>query len=249
MLNSIGPIWDGNEVWLVDLRRRHVRRVPGGVRDGLLGLLPRLHARALRPDLPRRLDRVPQQDALDRPGGGPSTSASSAPACWRRSSSASPSAPRWRASRWTTAGSYVGGFLDLLSPYSLLVGLLAVATCSPCTGRSTCCSRPRGPSASGSTAGPGPASASSWSPTCWSTIMTLATIPRATANFRRYPLGLAGGRWPTSWRSPTSRGTSSATGRPGLRLQLRDDRRVRLPVRDRPVPEPRHQLDRPEHAA
>ena len=46
MLNSIGPIWDGNEVWLVIARRRAVRRVPARLRLAVLRLLPGVHARA-----------------------------------------------------------------------------------------------------------------------------------------------------------------------------------------------------------
>ena len=40
MLETIGPVWDGNEVWLVVAARRDVRGVPGLVRDDVLGLLP-----------------------------------------------------------------------------------------------------------------------------------------------------------------------------------------------------------------
>ena len=54
MFRSIGPVWDGNEVWLVDRRRRDVRRLSRLVRDDVLGLLPRAAARALLPDHPRR---------------------------------------------------------------------------------------------------------------------------------------------------------------------------------------------------
>ena len=41
MFESIGPVWDGNEVWLVIAGAGDVRRVPGVVRDDVLGLLPR----------------------------------------------------------------------------------------------------------------------------------------------------------------------------------------------------------------
>ena len=65
-LNSIGPIWDGNEVWLVSLRRSPVRGVSGGLRDHLFGFLSGPDRAAVRAHLPRRLDRVPQQDAVHR---------------------------------------------------------------------------------------------------------------------------------------------------------------------------------------
>ena len=61
MLETIGPFWDGNEVWLVDRRRRDVRRLPGLVRDDVLGLLPRPAARARAPDRPRDLVRVARE--------------------------------------------------------------------------------------------------------------------------------------------------------------------------------------------
>ena len=39
-LNTIGPFWDGNEVWLVVAGAGDVRRVPRLVRDDVLGALP-----------------------------------------------------------------------------------------------------------------------------------------------------------------------------------------------------------------
>ena len=38
-INTIGPWWDGNEVWLIVAGAAHVRRVPGLVRDNVLGPL------------------------------------------------------------------------------------------------------------------------------------------------------------------------------------------------------------------
>ena len=40
LINTIGPVWDGNEVWLHRRRRRHVRRVPRVVRHAVQRLLP-----------------------------------------------------------------------------------------------------------------------------------------------------------------------------------------------------------------
>ena len=36
LINTIGPIWDGNEVWVVTRGRVHLRRVPGVVRLDVL---------------------------------------------------------------------------------------------------------------------------------------------------------------------------------------------------------------------
>ncbi len=35
MINTIGPVWDGNEVWLIVAGRCHVRRVPRAGTPGL----------------------------------------------------------------------------------------------------------------------------------------------------------------------------------------------------------------------
>ena len=40
VINAIGPVWDGNEVWLITARRRDVRRVPRLVRGLSQRLLP-----------------------------------------------------------------------------------------------------------------------------------------------------------------------------------------------------------------
>ena len=45
-INTIGPWWDGNEVWLVGRRRVVVRGVPGVVRDDVLGAVPGARARS-----------------------------------------------------------------------------------------------------------------------------------------------------------------------------------------------------------
>ena len=35
-INAIGPIWDGNEVWLITFGGSAFRRLPGSLRDDLL---------------------------------------------------------------------------------------------------------------------------------------------------------------------------------------------------------------------
>ena len=45
-INTIGPWWDGNEVWLIVAGAAHVRGLPRLVRDDVLGAVPRAGARA-----------------------------------------------------------------------------------------------------------------------------------------------------------------------------------------------------------
>ena len=68
MFESIGPVWDGNEVWLVVAGGSDVRGLPGLVRDDVLGLLPRAAAPPVLPDHPRRLVRVARARARARAG-------------------------------------------------------------------------------------------------------------------------------------------------------------------------------------
>ena len=61
-VNSIGPIWDGNEMWLVVAGGGHLRRLPVVVRHHVLHLLPGPAHRPGGPDRARGLLRVPPQD-------------------------------------------------------------------------------------------------------------------------------------------------------------------------------------------
>ena len=61
MINTIGPVWDGNEVWLLTAGRRDVRRLPALVRLPVQRLLPPAAAHPGGADRPRRLLRVPRQ--------------------------------------------------------------------------------------------------------------------------------------------------------------------------------------------
>ena len=47
-INTIGPFWDGNEVWLIVAGGAIVRRIPRLVRHMVLRALPRTRARAVR---------------------------------------------------------------------------------------------------------------------------------------------------------------------------------------------------------
>ena len=111
------------------LRRSAVRGLSARLRGGVLRVLHAVHAAPVRPDLPRRVDGVPQQAGLAARGGCSGTSPSARPARWRRSSSASlvgncmlrPAARRATA---TSLGAVP--LTDLLRPYPVLVGLFAV---------------------------------------------------------------------------------------------------------------------------
>ena len=94
---SIGPVWDGNEVWLVTGAGAVFAAFPHGLRHDVQRLLPRHHARALRPDPARRLARVPPPRPELEQGLGRRLLPRQ-PAC-RRSSSAAPSATSSAASR------------------------------------------------------------------------------------------------------------------------------------------------------
>ena len=89
LMNSIGPLWDGNEVWLVVFGGAMFAAFPARLRGGVLRLLHAVHDDAGGADLPRRVDGVPR---ASRTGDGlahcSGTSPSAPPARWRRSCSA-----------------------------------------------------------------------------------------------------------------------------------------------------------------
>ena len=55
MINSLGPLWDGNEVWLITAGGVHLRRVSAGVRHHVLFAVHRLDVDPLRLDPARRI--------------------------------------------------------------------------------------------------------------------------------------------------------------------------------------------------
>ena len=63
MLNAIGPVWDGNEVWLVTGGGALFAAFPNVYATVFSGLLPGVRAAAGGADLPRGGHRVPQQAA------------------------------------------------------------------------------------------------------------------------------------------------------------------------------------------
>ncbi len=58
MFESIGPVWDGNEVWLIIAGGATFAAFPSWYASMFSGLLPRLAARPLLPDHPRGVVRV-----------------------------------------------------------------------------------------------------------------------------------------------------------------------------------------------
>ena len=60
MINSIGPLWDGNEVWLVTFGGAMFAAFPKRMRP-FFGFLRGVHAVALCPYIPGRVDGIPGQ--------------------------------------------------------------------------------------------------------------------------------------------------------------------------------------------
>ena len=61
MMNTVAPVWDGNETWLVLGGAALFGGLPAGLRGGPVGALPAVDLHARRADLPRRRLRVPLQ--------------------------------------------------------------------------------------------------------------------------------------------------------------------------------------------
>ena len=70
MINTIGPVWDGNEVWLLTAGGAMFAAFPALVRHLVQRLLPAAAAHLGRPDHPRGLLRVPQQGRGPALAGG-----------------------------------------------------------------------------------------------------------------------------------------------------------------------------------
>ena len=124
MMNSVAPVWDGNETWLVLGGGGLMAAFPlaYAVRDA--GALCADHRDAARADLPRRRVRVP----LARPGAGQFlwdcafAGGLARLRRWRRASRSArcvqgiPVADR----------AYAGGWWDWLTPFSILTGVALV---------------------------------------------------------------------------------------------------------------------------
>ena len=114
-------------------RRRHLRRLPDGLRHDLQRLLPGHHARALRPDPARRVARVPPpRHELEQASG---TAPSSSAAWCRRCSSASPWATSSAACPWTRRATTSGTFLRAAQPVLAAGRRHRACSCSSSTAR------------------------------------------------------------------------------------------------------------------
>ena len=108
-------------------RRRDLRRLPGLVRDDVLGLLPRAAARPLLPDRPRRLVRVARRRARARAGGRVWLWANAVGSFGhRRSSGASRSPNLLHGVPIDSNGDFTGNLWDLFSAYTVLGGIAFV---------------------------------------------------------------------------------------------------------------------------
>ena len=63
LLNTVGPVWDGNEVWLLTAGGAIFAAFPYWYAVAVLRPVPAARAGAAGPDLPRRRLRVPRQGA------------------------------------------------------------------------------------------------------------------------------------------------------------------------------------------
>ena len=127
MLNSIGPIWDGNEVWLVIAGGVLFGVFPARLRLAVLGLLPRVHAGAVRDDPAHGRDGVPEQGAVAALAvvlghGVRARLERGWRSCW-----AWPSATSCRGCRWTRTATCRSRSSGCSSPSPLLVGATTVA--------------------------------------------------------------------------------------------------------------------------
>ena len=68
MIQTIGPVWDGNEVWLIIAGAATFAAFPGLVRDDVLRVLRRAAPAARPPDHADRLLRVARQGGRAAPG-------------------------------------------------------------------------------------------------------------------------------------------------------------------------------------
>ena len=130
MFRSIGPV--GRQRGLAgDRRRRDLRRVPGVVRDDVLGLLHRAAADPRAADRARGLVRVARARdgaALARPPGCGRTDRQRRRAVHLGRGAGQTSCT---ACRWTRRRVFTGNVLDLFSAYTVRAGLAVVALRAP----------------------------------------------------------------------------------------------------------------------
>ena len=122
LINTIGPVWDGNEVWLITAGGAMFAAFPEWYATLFSRLLPAAAAHPGGADRAQRRDRVARQDRrrplAARAGTGRSSSARACPRCCGASRSRTSCA----ASRSTPTTSTPATFFDLLNPFALLGG-------------------------------------------------------------------------------------------------------------------------------
>ena len=126
MINTIGPVWDGNEVWLIVAGGATFAAFPELVRDPVQRLLPRAVPDPRGADLPRGRVRVPRQGPHPEWGRW-----------WDRAifwgSARAGAAVGRRVRQHPARGAdrrnkeFVGPFFDLLNPFALLSGVTSLA--------------------------------------------------------------------------------------------------------------------------
>ena len=122
MINTIGPVWDGNEVWVLVAGGATFAAFPEWYATLFSGFYLPLLLILRRADRARRRVRVPRQ-ARRRGVAGPlgRRASSSAPTC-RRCCGVSPSPTSCAGCRSTRTRSTPAAFFNLLNPYALLGG-------------------------------------------------------------------------------------------------------------------------------
>ncbi len=127
MFGTIGPVWDGNEVWLVVAGGATFAAFPAWYASMFSGLLHRAAARALLPDRPRGLVRVAREERRARAGARSGCGRTRSAASARRSSGASGLSALLYGVPLDSNGDFTGTFWDLFSRYTILAGLAVVA--------------------------------------------------------------------------------------------------------------------------
>ena len=123
-MNSIAPVWDGNETWLVLGGGGLLAAFPLAYAIILPATLPADHRHAARPGLPRRRVRVPlARPATRRAVGRRLLRCGSLVAALRAGHDARRASSR---ASMSTGRAYAGGWWDWLTPFSLLTGVAVV---------------------------------------------------------------------------------------------------------------------------
>ena len=123
MINTIGPVWDGNEVWLLTAGGATFAAFPGWYAAMFSAFYLPLLLVLVRADHPRGRVRVPRQAGQRPLAARLGLRRSSAARCCPRCCGASRSATSLHGIPLNAAHNYTGNFFNLLNPYSLLGGV------------------------------------------------------------------------------------------------------------------------------